>query len=47
MSIADITGIPRPTVVRKLKYLLKNNYIPIFQYQIQKLNEDLFVGPKY
>ena len=23
-------------------YLLKNNYIPIFQYQIQKLNEDLF-----
>jgi len=29
MSIADITGIPRPTVVRKLKYLLKNNYLTI------------------
>ena len=29
MSLSDITGIPRPTVVRKLKYLIKNNYITI------------------
>ncbi len=27
MSISEITGIPRPTVVRKLKYLIKNNYL--------------------
>jgi len=29
MSISDITGIPRPTVVRKLKFLVKNNYLLI------------------
>ena len=29
MSISDITGIPRPTVVRKLKYLIKNNFLHI------------------
>ena len=29
MSISDITGIPRPTVVRKLKFLVKNKYILI------------------
>ena len=27
MSISEITGIPRPTVVRKLKILFKNKYI--------------------
>ena len=27
MSLSDITGIPRPTVVRKLKYLINNNYL--------------------
>jgi len=27
MSISEITGIPRPTVVRKLKILVKNKYI--------------------
>ena len=27
MSIAEITGIPRPTVVRKLKILVKKKYI--------------------
>ena len=27
MSISDITGIPRPTVVRKLKFLIKNKFI--------------------
>ena len=29
MSISEITGIPRPTVVRKLKFLIKNKYITI------------------
>ena len=29
MSISDITHIPRPTVVRKLNYLLKNKYISV------------------
>ena len=29
MSISEITGIPRPTVVRKLKYLITNNFLHI------------------
>ena len=29
MSISEITGIPRPTVVRKLRYLIKNNFLHI------------------
>ena len=29
MSISDITGIPRPTVVRKLKWLIDKNYLNI------------------
>ena len=29
MSISDITGIPRATVIRKLKKLVKNNYLKI------------------
>ncbi len=29
MSISEITNIPRPTVVRKLNYLLKNKYISV------------------
>tara|TARA_Y200000002_G_C22633601_1_gene643630 strand:- start:120 stop:1124 length:1005 start_codon:yes stop_codon:yes gene_type:complete len=29
MSISEITKIPRPTVVRKLKYLINNNYLHI------------------
>ena len=29
MSLSEITNIPRPTVVRKLKYLIKNNYLTI------------------
>ena len=28
-SIADISGIPRATVVRKLKFLIKNNFLII------------------
>ena len=29
MSISDITGIPRPTVVRKLKWLIDKKYLTI------------------
>ena len=29
MSISEITGIPRPTVVRKLKILVKKKYISL------------------
>ena len=38
MSLSDITGIPRPTVVRKLKYLLKNNYITINDKKLLFIN---------
>jgi hypothetical protein len=27
MSISDITGIPRPTVVRKIKWLIDENFL--------------------
>ena len=37
MSISDITGIPRATVVRKLKELLKNNYLSIDDKKHYKL----------
>ena len=29
MSISEITGIPRPTVVRKIKKLIKNKFISL------------------
>ena len=38
MSLSDITGIPRPTVVRKLKYLVKNNYITINDKKLLFIN---------
>ena len=38
MSLSDITGIPRPTVVRKLKYLVKNNYITINEKKLVFIN---------
>ena len=38
MSLSDITGIPRPTVVRKLKYLVKNNYITINNKKLLFIN---------
>ena len=34
MSLYDITGIPRPTVVRKLKYLIKSNFLHINKKKI-------------
>ena len=38
MSLSDITGIPRPTVVRKLKYLINNNYITINEKKLLFIN---------
>ena len=38
MSISDITGIPRPTVVRKLKYLIKNNFLHINKKKLLTLD---------
>ena len=38
MSLSDITGIQRPTVVRKLKYLVKNNYITINEKKLLFIN---------
>ena len=38
MSLSDITGIPRPTVVRKLKYLIDNNYITINEKKLLYIN---------
>ena len=44
MSISDITGIPRPTVVRKLKFLVKNKYILIDKKKLYyvKMSEKRF-----
>ena len=38
MSISEITGIPRPTVVRKLQYLIKNNYLTINKKKLVSVN---------
>jgi len=38
MSLSDITGIPRPTVVRKLKYLIKNNYLTMNEKKLLFIN---------
>ncbi len=38
MSISEITNIPRPTVVRKLNYLLKNKYISVNKKKLFNLN---------
>ena len=38
MSIPQITNIPRPTVIRKLNYLLKNKYISINKKKRYNLN---------
>ncbi len=38
MSLSDITGIPRPTVVRKLKYLIDNNYLSINEKKLLFIN---------
>ncbi len=38
MSISDITGIPRPTVVRKLKILQKNNFIKFDEKKLVRIH---------
>ena len=38
MSISDITGIPRPTVVRKVNSLIKQGYAKIDQKKLISLN---------
>jgi len=38
MSLSEITGIPRPTVVRKIKYLVKNDYLNINEKKLITLN---------
>ena len=38
MSLSDITGIPRPTVVRKLKYLTKNKFLEKNEKKLLLLN---------
>ena len=38
MSISDITGIPRPTVVRKLKYLIDKQYLHINEKKLISFN---------
>ena len=40
MSIADITGIPRPTVVRKLKYLIDRKFLRINEKKLISYNEE-------
>ena len=40
MSIADITGIPRPTVVRKLKYLIDSKFLIINEKKLISYNEE-------
>ncbi|EDZ61117.1 probable transcription regulatory protein [Candidatus Pelagibacter sp. HTCC7211] len=38
MSIAEITGIPRPTVVRKLKFLINNRFLHINEKKLISVN---------
>ncbi len=38
MSISEITGIPRPTVVRKLKYLIKRKFLHINEKKLISFN---------
>lgn len=38
MSISDVTGIPRITVIRKLKYLIKKNILQINEKKLITLN---------
>ena len=38
MSISEITGIPRPTVVRKLKYLINKKFLHINEKKLITFN---------
>ena len=38
MSLSDITGIPRPTVVRKVKFLIQNKYLHMNEKKLISFN---------
>ena len=38
MSLSDITGIPRPTVVRKIKRLIESGFLHINEKKLITLN---------
>ena len=38
MSLSDITGIPRPTVVRKIKRLVEDGFLHINEKKLITLN---------
>ena len=42
MSISDITGIPRATVIRKLKILLDKNFLTIDKKKHYKISGNFF-----
>jgi len=46
MSVADITGIPRPTVVRKIKYLIDKKFVTINEKKLISYNEEYSRGKK-
>ena len=46
MSIADITGIPRPTAVRKLKLLIDKKFLDINEKKLVSYNEDFLRSKK-
>ena len=38
MSLSEITGVPRPTVVRKLQYMVKHNWLHVNENKLYTLN---------
>ena len=38
MSLSEITGVPRPTVVRKLQYMVKHNWLHVNENKLYSLN---------
>jgi len=40
MSISEITGIPRPTVVRKIKILVRKKYISLDKHKLINVDVD-------
>ena len=44
MTISDLTGIPRPTVIRKLKILLKQNDILKDENNLYYITKGKFVS---
>jgi hypothetical protein len=49
MSISDLSGIPRPTVVRKLQQLVKKNILAVDKkklYTVKKMNNEILSNHK-